>query len=213
MTEKGGNGWSNRDRRLEDFLRANLSNPARLHRSCGLHNASAKDGRCAVCRYTLSVTLPEAKLDLIFRLMHVLTAHYRAPHLFPKWVTMLAKREALGSTGLGHGFGLLHQFQDDGVVQLANASVDWWLVLFPGGIEWGALDDKPVFGMIGHVFSAHHLQLPGLKLRTWALASHLGKELGWERVAQLDRRTAANVVNRATSSALQSVCQPGGHRT
>jgi hypothetical protein len=85
MTNQGGDGWSSRDRYLEDCLREHL------------HEQSDING---------SHRVPVGKLDLIFRLMQVLTDHYRAPHLLPNWAIRLANREALGSTGLGHGFGL-----------------------------------------------------------------------------------------------------------
>jgi hypothetical protein len=190
MTENGGDGWSSRDRSLEDSLRESLAEPFDLHSWCDSSMGS----------YHVPTILPVGKLDLIFRLMRVMTDHYRVPNLFPKWATMLAKRETLGSTGMGHGFGLLHQFQDDGKVELANAPVDWWLVLFPGGIEWDAWDGKPVFGMIGHVFPPNHWNLPGLKLRVWELSSRAARGIdaeAWEEIARVDRAAAARVVNRA----------------
>ncbi len=146
--------------------------------------------------------LSASKLDLIFRLMHVLSDYYRVPHLFPAWAIKLAKREALGSTGIGHGFGLLHQFQDDGLLQLMNPPVDWWLVLLPDGGEWDSGDHTPVFGMIGHVFPPHHMALPGLKMRAWELTTRVNWCVGrepdaWKRIANLDRMAAAQVVNRA----------------
>lgn len=161
MTGQGGDGWSSRDHCLEDSLRESLAEPFDLHSWCG----------SSMGTYHVPTILPAGKLDLTFRLMRVMTDQYRVPHFFPKWATMLAKREALGSTGMGHGFGLLHQFQDDGAVKLTNAPVDWWLVLFPGGIEWDSGDGKPVFGMIGHVFPPDHWNLPSLKLRVWELSS------------------------------------------
>jgi hypothetical protein len=148
--------------------------------------------------------VPAGKLDLIFRLMQAVTDYYRVPHL-PTWAIELAKRETLGSSGVGRGFALLHQFQDDGLVQLRNPPVDWWLVLFPGGIEWGALDGNPVFGMIAHVFPPDPLL--GLKLQTWALTSHAVRDMAsddWAWISEADRMTAAQVVNRAILLALQS---------
>jgi len=119
MTDKGGDGCSNRDHHQEDFLRASPSVP---------HEPPCLRGMA-----TNEFYAPSGKLDLIFRLMRVMTDYYQVPQLFLNWMTGLAKRESLGSTGMGHGYGLLHQFQDDGMVQLTNAPVDWWLVVFPGG--------------------------------------------------------------------------------
>lgn len=192
MTEKGRDGLSSRDRRLKDSLRASLSKPFDLHSWCGVPMGT----------YHIPSLVPAGKLDLIFRLMRVMTDYYRVPQLFPKWATMLAKREALASTGLGNGFGLLHQFQDDGLVEPVNAPLDWWLFLFPGGIEWGA--GEPVFAMIGHVFPAHHRRLPGLKLRAWELASRVGMGRDdWASIADIGKNKAARIVNQAILLALQ----------
>lgn len=105
--------------------------------------------------------LAAEKFDLIRQMMRLLTDYYRVPHLFEKWVLRLAKRESLASTGIGGGFGLLHQFQDNGQVRLMNASVDWWLFLFRHGANWSAFDDRLVYGMIGHVFSSGTLRFAG----------------------------------------------------
>lgn len=146
--------------------------------------------------------VPESKLDPIFRLMRTMTDYYGVPHLFPTWATGLARREALGSTAIGQGLALVHQFQDDGFVKPKDGSVDWWLFLFPDGIEWEAMDNEPVFGMIAHVFSPH-LDSPGIKLRAWSLATCVGRNivrstggLDWARIASMDRPLAAQLVNR-----------------
>ena len=203
MADQGGDGWSSRDHCQEDSLRASLDEPLDVRSWCG----------SLIGSYHVPALLSAGKLNVIFRLMRVMTDHYRVPHLFPKWATMLARREALGSTGIGYGFGLLHQFQDDGEVELANAPVDWWMVLFPGGIEWDAWDGEPVFGMICHVFPPDHWNLPSLKLRVWELSSRAVRAKdtdAWAGIAKMDRATAAQVVNRAALSAL--TCQSGRHR-
>jgi hypothetical protein len=201
ITDRGGDGCSSRDRRYEDTLRASLNEPLDRARLCGMT--------------TSGIHLRAGKLELIFRLMRVMTDYYQVPHLFPNWTAGLAKREELGSTGMGRGFGLLHQFQNEGMVQLTNAPVDWWLVLFPDGADWGSLDDESVFGMIGHIFPPHHRELPGLKMRSWELtyraAHHIVTDAdrgGWARIARTDRITAAQVVNRATLLELHRDCRP-----
>jgi mannitol/fructose-specific phosphotransferase system IIA component (Ntr-type) len=149
--------------------------------------------------HRIPFNVPRKKQDLIFRLMRVLTNYYRVPHLFPKWAMDCAKRESLGSTGIGKGFAILHQFQNNGRVQLNNYPVDWWLVISPEGIEWNALDEKPVFGMIGHIFPPNHRYLPLLKLRTWALTESVAHRIEahvWKRIARMDRITAAKEVNK-----------------
>jgi hypothetical protein len=155
--------------------------------------------RCQVCRYPLSVSLPAEKLDLIFRLMRVITDYYRVPHLFPKWARGCARRESLASTGFYRGAAMPHQFQSEGTVLVNNPPVDWWTVLFPEGANWNAIDDEPVFAMITHVFRERHTELPGLSFRVWALTQGVafGKTADdWKRIAQMDRINAAQAVNR-----------------
>lgn len=92
-----------------------------------------------------------------------------------------------------------HQFQVDGQVNLTNSPVDWWLVLFPEGGRWNAIDDDLVFGMICHVFPKSYTELPGLSMRVWALTEGVAWGLeaeDWNRIAQMDRIAAAQMVNR-----------------
>jgi hypothetical protein len=176
VTDRGGYGWYSRDRQRKARLQERL----------------------------IHLQLPARKLDLILRLMHVITDHYRAPYLFEPWATGLAKREALGSTGLGYGFGLLHQYQDKSDVGLVNPPVDWWLVLFPEGVDWGSFDEQLSYSMIGHVFPPYHARLPALKLMAYELSSRVGlavmklgeKPTAWRQIAAMDRITAARTVNQ-----------------
>lgn len=154
---------------------------------------------------------PGGKLDTIFRMMGHMTHYYRTPRLFAKWSIGLARREGLGSTGVGRGFALIHQFQDDAPVQPKNGAVDWWLILFPSGVDWESFDGEPVFGMIAHVFRPRPFDSLGLKMRAWMLATIVGQQIGaspagdgWSYIARLDRSHAARLVNAAIYSALPS---------
>jgi hypothetical protein len=148
--------------------------------------------------------LAAGKLDTILHLVHVLTNYYRKPQLFEAWATGVANRESLGATGLGNGFGLLHQFQDDGHVRLVNPPVDC--------VGWDAWDEKPVYAMIGHVFPPHHHRLPGLTMRVYVLTSLVARVLrqgtremnlaAWRRIARMDRTTAARTANLAVARCL-----------
>ncbi len=184
LTDRGGDGWASQNRVAEARLEERLA----------------------------YLALPAEKFHLIFRLMHVLADYYRAPHLFEPWAIRLSKREALGSTGLGLGFGLLHEYQDDGDVVLMHPPVDWWLCIFPEGVGWGAFDGEPTHGMIGHVFPTHHASLPALKLRAYELTSRVGLAVtragqgfdptAWRRIATMDRINAARTVNMAIGRCL-----------
>ncbi len=110
-----------------------------------------------------SEPLPQRKLDVCVGLMDRLASHYRRPDLHGRWARTLWRRELLGSTGIGHGLGLLHDFQPcDATIRTTNGVVDWWLVLLPGGVDWQALDDRPVHFMVGPVMEERR---PGNYLR------------------------------------------------
>lgn len=107
--------------------------------------------------------LPDEKLDIFVGLMGRLTVHYDRADLFEQWSRSLFLREALASTGIGGGLGLVHDFQRfDTTIRTENSVVDWWLVLIPGGMEWGAIDERPVHFMVGPVMQR---RLPGPYLR------------------------------------------------
>ena len=149
----------------------------------------------------LGSQLPAEKAHWIDRLAKVLADHYAIPSA--GWTNGMTKREALASTSLGQGFGLLHQFQDNQHIRLATPPVDWWLFLFPNGIEWNAIDEKPVYGMIGHVFPTDHIDMPALKVKVYSLTTRIGREVmmsdGWRAIASLDGKAAARKVNLAVS--------------
>lgn len=166
--------------RQENLLPAMMTEPFEVRSVAGLSL-----GTCHV---------PEKKIPTILGIMRAMTDYYSVPHLIGNWATGLARREALGSTAISHGFGLIHQFQDDGLVQPTNGAVDWWLILFPGGIEWGAVDDKPVFGMFAHVFLPTPLVSASVKLRAWMLATCIGGSIetftggySWANIAHMDQ--------------------------
>lgn len=146
-------------------------------------------------------TFSGEKAHWIDRLAKVLSDHYAIPST--GWANGIAWREALGSTAMGHGFGLLHQFQDSQQIRLETPPVDWWLFLFPNGIAWNSFDDEPVFGMIGHIFSPGHLNEPALKLKVYELTSRIGYDVmrsdGWRAIARLDGAEAARQVNLAVA--------------
>lgn len=148
--------------------------------------------------------MPVAKLDAVIGLMDRLTAYYRRPELFATWARTLTRREGLGTTGIGHGVGVLHDFQrvDCRPVHTASRLVDWWLALFPDGLDWQALDERPVYVMIGPV---QEVRTPGPYLRTLEVMSKAVRPAilrarpmpsDWaRRLANMTPADAARVVN------------------
>jgi hypothetical protein len=183
ITEKGRDGWLGRDQ--------------------------AREGRLLERSQVQQLELSASKCRIALRLIHVLTDFYGATHLYESWAMRLMRREALGSTGVGSGFSLLHQFQDCSAIRLANAPVDWWLFLFPDGVDWGAFDAQPVYAMLSHVFPPR--ALPGLAIRvyhltslvTWELRGDQKNTTASQRLARLDRSAAAREVNGAIARCLR----------
>ena len=147
--------------------------------------------------------MPERKFDILGAITDRMSSFYGRQDLADKWAFNLARREKLCSTGLGWGYGLAHQFQGDFSDRVAtvNALVDWWLFLFPDGIEFGSLDERPVYAVIGHVFDRFRA---GLDLRVWGLTTKLARRIvlmtstvqGWLHDAHMDRVITARFLNR-----------------
>jgi len=162
--------------------------------------------------------LAEGKLDTILGIMNILTTYYRRPDQFELWSEQCARREALGTTGIGCGVGILHQFQSSklGFPELVNPPADWWVFLFPEGIDWASLDDKPLYLLIGAIFSDQFA--PSLGLPIWAEIQWCLGELveqttsadQWgssvakraREIAETDRVSAARTLNRCVVKSL-----------
>ena len=150
--------------------------------------------------------LTESKLRLIVRLMESLTLRYRVAKRMEDWAYRLACREALASTGVGRNAALAHQFQLEGIVKLYNTSVDWWLFLFPDGVDWGSCDEQPVHAILSHVFpdrwtARHDFALKVLSQTSRAFQCVDAKS-SWKTVSQLNHVEAARLVNRLTIQSL-----------
>jgi hypothetical protein len=154
-----------------------------------------------------SAPLPEEKLESTYWIMDLMTGHYRVPELFEDWVLGLAARESLGSSGIGCHFGLVHQFQRGGEIQVDCPPIDWWLFLFPAGIDWGSLDDEPAHALVGHVSRFPFGSLTGLAMYpAWCLTSALTRELDdWRAVSRMGRIEAARHLNEITVRLLEEM--------
>jgi hypothetical protein len=148
--------------------------------------------------------LAPAKRAAVVRLMNVITAHYRLWERFESWAGTLHRREALGSTGVGRGFALLHQFQTPGPASVDSPPVDWWLLLFPDGLDWDALDAAPVYAMLGPVFEAGPGWKTGLELRVYEAICRVARDVDWKRLAALPPAEAARAVNAAALAGVLS---------
>lgn len=122
------------------------------HRSRGVRGRIEE--RIAECRARFghaAAELPPEKLESFFWVMDLFTGHYRIPEVFEDWVVGLAERESLGSSAMGGHWGLVHQYEGGHGAPVDCPPVDWWLFLFPDGIDWASLAEEPVHALIGHV--------------------------------------------------------------
>ena len=144
--------------------------------------------------------LAEEKLRLIVRFVEILTRRYCIAERMEDWAFRLARREALGSTALGGNAAIPHQFQLDGTVTLDNTSVDWWLFLFPEGVEWDGLDRQPVHAMLSHVFPDRWTQRnefsTSVFANTWRAIWNVTTNSSWKSISRMNQVGAARFVNR-----------------
>lgn len=165
--------------------------------------------------------LPPAKVDAMVGLMDRLSAYYRRPEMFVPWARTLMRRETLGMTALAHGVGLLHDFQTPrGPVRTASGVVDWWLALFPDGVDWGAFDDRPTYVMIGPIMEPPALRPYFLTVEAMCRAVRpIFRPRGptppdWTRlVANMGPADAARAINFLAVRQLQSEGRDGHVRS
>jgi hypothetical protein len=154
---------------------------------------------------------PDSQRESICRMMDVMADHYGDRSKFEPWAVGLARRELLGSTA-SHGSALAHQFQyDGGVVPVDCPPVDWWLFLFPAGIGWSAIDEKPIFAIIAHVCDGKHARHSSAMLPVWCLAGAVLHAVGddWARVARMGRVEVAWHLNPIAAHLLEGLSDRG----
>jgi hypothetical protein len=152
-----------------------------------------------------SAPLPAEKLESTFWIMDVLTGHYRVPELFEAWVLGLAGRETFGSSTIGNHLGLVHQFQKGDEIEVDCPPLDWWLFLFPDGIDWDHPGGESVHALIGHVSRFPWWKTTsGLMYQVWSLAQGLsGEVVDWRRVSRMGRIDGARHLNEITVRLLE----------
>jgi hypothetical protein len=150
--------------------------------------------------------LPDAKRESIFWIMDAMTDHYRVRSQFEPWVVGLVGRELLGSTAMGR-YGLAHQFQHgDSEIPVDCPPVDWWLFLYPDGLDWSSLDEQEIYAVIAHVGrNRPYASNSCCMLRVWCLTGSLGREVEWAGVARMGRIEAARYLNLITARLLDGL--------
>jgi hypothetical protein len=151
---------------------------------------------------------PLAKLDMILRIIGSLTSFYGNHQQFHRWAINMAYRESLASTGVGGHSFLLHDFQyhdRSGEAPTTNGVMDWWLFLFPTGIDWDDFDQKPVHVGLGPIFADRRVSGPGAYLRVLEFQTRIMRAIQPSEAIQLsrmDRVDAARWVNVRVAESL-----------
>ena len=136
--------------------------------------------------------------------MDLLTSHYRIPEVFEDWVVGLAGRESFGSSAMGRHWGLIHQYEGRHGAPVDCPPVDWWLFLFPDGIDWASLAEEPVHALIGHVSRRPYWEVSGLMLDVWCLTSAIIRAVDdVKEVSRMGRVAAARHLNQIAAECLE----------
>lgn len=147
--------------------------------------------------------IPGEKRESFYQMIDRWTGYYDRPDLFEPWVLGLAGREALGSSWMGKHCGLVHQYGSTESVRVDCPPVDWWLFLFPQGIDWASLTDQPTYTLLGHVSRSPWWKGFTPMYRVWGLTQSLvGVVEDWPRVSRMGRVDAARYLNRTIVSIL-----------
>ena len=148
--------------------------------------------------------LPPEKLESCLWAMDLITSHYRIPEVFEDWVVGLAGRESFGSSTMGRHWGLIHQYQGGHGAPVDSPPLDWWLFLFPGGIDWASPGGESVHALIGHVGRRPYLEELGLMLRAYSLAQSIAVAVkDASLVSRMGRIDAARYLNRIAAEYLE----------
>jgi hypothetical protein len=150
---------------------------------------------------------PESERESFYWIMDVMSGHYGVRSQFEAWVVGLAGREVLGSSA-GNGCGMAHQYQHGGGVPVDCPPVDWWLFLFPGGIDWSAWDGEEIFAVIAHVARDDEYSHAGNRmLPTWSLTAAVQSAVkgDWGRIARMGRIEVAWHLNPITARLLDEL--------
>ena len=198
-----GNRWTYSTVLRPDHIRARLSRDA----SQSDYHRSAAQG-----------DLSDEKLGLIIRITGELARFYSVPEYWENWAFGMTMRESLGSTCAWRHLAMPHQWQHHlatgatKTIHTANATVDWWLILIPGGtVDWEPFDGEPTHIMFMHVFSRSYPAMPSADLMALELVGRAVRDLlaaspnGLLELSQMDRVSAAWRVNQHVVSGLRDI--------
>lgn len=142
----------------------------------------------------------EEKKGVILRITHTLSAYYNEQSASARWSNRIITQQGFCTTAYhGYGCGTAGCIQETNERTKTDNGVDWWVFLFPRGIDFGALNNSPVYLLVGQMF---RVARPSLRLSAFELADALLRDLrgslrigGARRVANLSKASVAELLN------------------
>ena len=140
--------------------------------------------------------LPASKTDALLQVADAVTEYYGIGDRLEAWADHIPVQESFSPQSGGHA-GMLSYWQPTEPVPGAGSPVDWWLFLSPEPIDWGSLDDLPIFALVGHVSPINsHDQRRAMNVAwedAWKLLRIVAETDSWPRLA---RRGPLDVIRR-----------------
>ena len=156
---------------------------------------------CRITEHGTRVTggcrdLPPEKLESYFWMMDSMTGHYHVPELFEEWTVRLGERENLMTSAFRAHWGMVHQFQTVHDAPVDCPPMDWWLFLFPDGVDWASMAREPVHALIAQVGQQPYPIKPGRWLRVFELTQRVTTNAdNGKIVSQMGPARAARYLN------------------
>ncbi len=140
--------------------------------------------------------LSDEKKGSFYATMDLVAGHYRAHHHFEDWVGQLAFWETVNPSQSGEDLVLLPWFRGRDEIPVDCPPVDWWLFLFPDGLDWNSPEGKPARALVAPVTQVSLSRNPS-RLRHFVvwLSKQLGEKVDWLKVARMGRVDAALFLN------------------
>jgi hypothetical protein len=154
----------------------------------------------------------DEQLGLILRITQELASYYSAMEHWEEWAYRLALQESFYPSGIGSHLAVPCQFHVVGNIRTVNRPLDWWMILFPHGIDcwetrWAA--PQRIHAIFTLMQSRPWSEDPGVTIGMMSVLSCGLSSLpdtpptpNFVEISQLDRVSAARLVNYHLVSAI-----------
>jgi hypothetical protein len=140
--------------------------------------------------------LPAPKTDALLQVADAVTEYYGIGDRLEAWADRIPVQESFSPQSFDHA-GVLSYWQPAEPVPGAGSPVAWWLFLSPEPIDWGSLDDLPIFALVAHVSPINFHDQMGEMYNAWSDAWKLLRLVAeTDRWPRLARRRPRDVIRR-----------------